>query len=286
MAADAVDEAQLRELIPGVLAALVHRGADFATAEDAVQKALVRAVETWPNQRPDDAKGWLITTAWRRFVDLARSDTARRNRENRVSDEPPPGPAASTDDTLQLYFLCAHPSLTPASAVALTLRADGSLVPLSDQDRGLWRRDLIAEGVVVLQAALARDRLGEYQAQAAIAALHADAQTADETDWVQIVEWYDELVALTDSPIVRLNRAVAVGEADRPQAGIAALGELDPMLPRYTASVAYLHERAGDIATAAELYAEAASQAQTLAERNHLTLRAATLRHRLPGEGG
>ena len=81
----------------------------------------------------------------------------------------------------------------------------------------------------MLQAALARDRLGEYQAQAAIAALHADAPTADETDWVQIVEWYDELVALTDSPVVRLNRAVAVGEADGPQAGLAALAELDPI---------------------------------------------------------
>ena len=132
-------------------------------------------------------------------------------------------------------------------------RADGSLVPLADQDRGLWRRNLIAEGVAVLQAALARDRLGEYQAQAAIAALHADAQTADETDWVQIVEWYDELVRLTDSPVVRLNRAVAVGQADGPQAGLAALAELDPMLPRYTASAAYLHERAGEVATAAQL---------------------------------
>ena len=69
-AATSVDEAQLRDLIPGVLAALVHRGADFATAEDAVQEALVRAVETWPDQRPDDPKGWLITTAWRRFIDL------------------------------------------------------------------------------------------------------------------------------------------------------------------------------------------------------------------------
>jgi RNA polymerase sigma factor (sigma-70 family) len=401
MAADAVDaadarsgmtEAQLRNLIPGVLAALVHRGADFATAEDAVQEALLRAFEksgTWHDQYPDDPKGWLITTAWRRFVDLTRSDAARRHRESQVSNEPPPGPAASADDTLHLYFLCAHPSLTPSSAVALTLRAvggltirqiaqaylvpettmaqrisrakrtvsdvrldepgdlrtvlkvlylvfnegysgdvdlaeeairlarqlasttdepevagllalfllhharrpartraDGSLVPLAEQDRNLWRRDLIADGVAVLQAALARDRLGEYQAQAAIAALHADAQTADETDWVQIVEWYDELVRLTDSPIVRLNRAVAVGEADGPQAGLAALGELDPSLPRYTASAAYLHERAGDVTTAAQLYVEAASQAQTVAERNHLTLRAASLRHRLSGECG
>ncbi|OBB20265.1 RNA polymerase sigma factor [Mycolicibacterium elephantis] len=381
---DSADEAQLRNVIPGVLTTLVRRGADFATAEDAVQEALVRAIETWPDQRPDDPKAWLITTAWRRFVDLSRADVARRRREARVSADPPPGPAPRTDDTLQLYFLCAHPSLSPASAVALTLRAvgglttrqiaqaylvpestmaqrisrakrivsqvrldrpgdlrtvlrvlylvfnegytgdvdlaaeairlarqlaaatddpevagllalfllhharrpariraDGSLVPLAEQDRSLWRRDLIAEGVAVLQAALARDRLGEYQAQAAIAALHADAQTADQTDWVQIVEWYDELLKLTDSPVVRLNRAVAVGEADGPQAGLAALAGLDASLPRYTAAVAYLRERAGELAEAARLYSEAASQAQTLAERNHLTLRAATLRQRL-----
>ncbi len=75
---------------------------------------------------------------------------------------------------------------------------------------------MIAEGVAVLQRALARDRLGEFQAQAAIAALHADAPTAAQTDWVQIVEWYDELARLADSPVVRLNRAVAVGEADGP----------------------------------------------------------------------
>jgi RNA polymerase sigma factor (sigma-70 family) len=381
MTPDAVDETQLRDLIPGVLAALVHRGADFATAEDAVQEALIRAVETWPDRPPEDPKGWLITTAWRRFLDLTRSDVARHRREQRASEEPPPGPTEYADDTLALYFLCAHPSLSPSSAIALTLRAvgglttkqiaqaylvpestmaqrisrakrtvgdvrldqpgdvrtvlrtlylvfnegyggdidlaaeairlarqlaamsddpeaagllalfllhharrssrtraDGSLVPLADQDRSLWRRDLIVEGVDVLRAALARDHLGEYQAQAAIAALHADAQTADETDWVQIVEWYDELVTLTDSPVVRLNRAVAVGEADGPQAGLAALAELDTTLPRYVATAAYLHERAGDITRATELYVQAAAQAQSVAERNHLTMKAATLR--------
>src|SRR5690606_36343427 len=115
-----------------------------------------------------------------------------------------------------------------------------------------------SEGITILQTALARDRLGEYQAQAAIAALHADAPTAGETDWVQIVEWYDELVRLTGSPVVRLNRAVAVGEADGPRAGLAALAELDDSLPRHTAVAAHLHERDGDLATAARLYVEAA----------------------------
>ncbi|QZH59291.1 RNA polymerase subunit sigma-24 [Mycolicibacterium farcinogenes] len=384
-----MDEQLLRDLIPGVLAALVHRGADFAAAEDAVAEAVVRAWETWPDRRPDDPKGWLITTAWRRFLDISRSEVARRSREARIAAEPAAGPVPATDDTLQLYFLCARPSLSSSSAVALTLRAvgglttrqiaqaylvpestmaqrisrakrtvaevrldrpgdlgtvrrvlylvfnegyggdvdlaaeairlarqlsritddpevdgllalfllhharrrartraDGSLVPLAEQDRTLWRRDLIVEGVTVLQAALARDRLGEYQAQAAVAALHADAQSAEETDWVQIVEWYDELVALTDSPVVRLNRAVAVGEADGPQAGLAALAGLDPTLPRHTAAAAYLHERAGDISTAAKLYVQAAAEAQSVAERNHLTLRAAVLHGRNSEQDG
>ncbi|QZH63626.1 RNA polymerase sigma factor [Mycolicibacterium farcinogenes] len=384
-----MDEQLLRDLIPGVLAALVHRGADFAAAEDAVAEAVVRAWETWPDRRPDDPKGWLITTAWRRFLDISRSEVARRSREARIAAEPAASPVPATDDTLQLYFLCARPSLSSSSAVALTLRAvgglttrqiaqaylvpestmaqrisrakrtvaevrldrpgdlgtvrrvlylvfnegyggdvdlaaeairlarqlsritddpevdgllalfllhharrrartraDGSLVPLAEQDRTLWRRDLIVEGVTVLQAALARDRLGEYQAQAAVAALHADAQSAEETDWVQIVEWYDELVALTDSPVVRLNRAVAVGEADGPQAGLAALAGLDPTLPRHTAAAAYLHERAGDISTAAKLYVQAAAEAQSVAERNHLTLRAAVLHGRNSEQDG
>jgi RNA polymerase sigma factor (sigma-70 family) len=376
-----VNESLLRELVPAVIGILVRRGADFAAAEDAVQDALVEAVRGWADDPPRDAKGWLISVSWRKFLDATRSETSRRRRELLVDNEPPPAPAeAAVDDTLRLYLLCAHPSLTPASAVALTLRAvgglttrqiaqaylvpeatmaqrisrakravadvrftrpgdvatvlrvlylvfnegysgdvdlaaeairltrqlaemtrheeaagllalmllhharrparttpDGRLVPLAEQDRGLWDTRLIAEGVAVLQAALARDRLGEFQAQAAVAALHADAQSAAETDWVQIVEWYDELVRLTGNPVARLNRAVAVGEADGPRAGLAALADLDPALPRYQAVAAYLHERDGDTAGAARLYAEAARHAPNLAERAHLTRQAARL---------
>ncbi|MFI9786810.1 RNA polymerase sigma factor [Kitasatospora sp. NPDC051984] len=375
-----MDEARLRVLYPEVLAVLVRRGADFAAAEDAVQEALLEAVRTWPDDPPRDPKGWLITVGWRRFLDAARSDASRRRREDLVDEQPEPGPVPDVDDSLQLYFLCAHPSLTPASAVALTLRAvgglttrqiaqaylvpeatmaqrisrakrtvsgarldrpgdlatvlrvlylvfnegysgdvdlaaeairltrqlaaridhpevsgllalmllhharragrtapDGSLVPLAEQDRSRWDTGLIAEGVAILQLALSRERLGEFQAQAAIAALHADAPRAEETDWVQIVEWYDELAALTDSPVVRLNRAVAVGEADGPRAGLAALAALDDTLPRYTAACAYLHERSGDLRTAARLYTEAAAKAGAVAERDHLVRQAARL---------
>jgi RNA polymerase sigma factor (sigma-70 family) len=379
-----VDEALVRVLTPQVIGVLVRRGADFAAAEDAVQDALVEAVRVWPDDPPTDPKGWLVAVAWRKFLDATRADASRRRREVRVEAEAGPGETGAVDDTLQLYFLCAHPSLTPASAVALTLRAvgglttrqiaqaylvpeatmaqrisrakrtvsgvrldqpgdvatvlrvlylvfnegysgdvdlaaeairltrqlaavighktepeevagllalmllhharrpartrpDGSLVPLAEQDRGRWDVELITEGVDILQKALARDRLGEFQAQAAIAALHADAQTAEETDWVQIVGWYDELVRITGSPVARLNRAVAVGEADGPRAGLAALTGLEPSLPRYTAVTAYLHERAGDPVTAAQLYAEAARLAPNLPERDHLTRQAARL---------
>jgi len=375
-----VNEALLRALIPAVTRVLVRRGADFATAEDAVQEALIQALARWPDDPPTDPKGWLITVAWRKFLDESRSENSRQAREARVDAEPPPGPAAETDDTLRLYFLCAHPSLSPTSAVALTLRAvgglttrqiaeaylvpeatmaqrisrakrtvagvrfgesgdlatvlrvlylvfnegyggeidlaeeairltrqitsitddeeasgllalmllhharraarttaSGALVPLAEQDRSRWNRNLIAEGVTILQGALARDRLGEYQAQAAIAALHADAPTAEETDWVQIVEWYDELLRLTDSPVVRLNRAVAVGEADGPAAGLAALEPVDPTVPRYAAVLAYLHEKAGDVALAARLYGDAARTATNVAERDHLLRQAARL---------
>ncbi|WP_241386031.1 RNA polymerase sigma factor [Rhodococcus sp. CH91] len=380
MAAAIGDETLLRTLVPAVIGILVRRGSDFAAAEDAVQDALVEALRVWPEDPPRDPKGWLVSVAWRRFLDTVRADSSRRRREILVEAEPRPGPAGSVDDTLALYFLCAHPSLTPASAVALTLRAvgglttrqiaqaylvpeatmaqrisrakrtvadvrldrpgdvatvlrvlylvfnegysgdvdlatesirltrrlaavfdheevagllalmllhharraartrpDGSLVPLAEQDRRLWDTQMIGEGVQILQAALARDRLGEFQAQAAVAALHADARTAEETDWVQIVEWYDELLRFTDNPVARLNRAVALGEADGPRAGLAALAELDPSLPRCTAAAAYLHERAGDTMTAARLYAEAAHLATSLAEREHLVRRAAHL---------
>ena len=382
-----MDDVELRELVPQVLSVLVRRGADFATAEDAVQDALIRAASAWEPDEPADPKGWLITVAWRAFLDTARADASRRAREVRFDAEPRTGVAPSADDTLHLYFLCAHPDLTPSSAVALTLRAvgglttsqiaqaylvpettmaqrisrakrtvgrsgldrlgdvrtvmrvlylifnegysgdvdlaaeairltrqlassvsdpevdgllalmllhharrcsrtgpDGRIVPLADQDRSLWDKELITEGVAIVQAALARDRLGEYQAQAAIAALHADATRVEETDWVQIVEWYDELLQHADTPIVRLNRAVAVGEADGALAGLAALAQVDEHIPRRDAVAAHLHEKNGDLELAARLYADAALSAPTLAERDHQMRQAArlnqVLRHR------
>src|SRR5688500_1411918 len=116
-----MDELLLRELTPAVIGVLVRRGVDFATAEDAVQEALVQAALTWPDRPAADPKGWLVTVAWRKFLDAHRSEASRRERELRVEVESPPGPTEQADDTLHLFFLCAHPKLTPASAVALTL---------------------------------------------------------------------------------------------------------------------------------------------------------------------
>jgi predicted RNA polymerase sigma factor len=164
-------------------------------------------------------------------------------------------------------------------------RPDGSIVPLAEQDRSQWDRALIAEGVDIARAALARDQLGEYQAQAAIAALHADAPRVEETDWVQIVEWYDELLRFADTPVVRLNRAVAVGEADGAPAGLAALAAVDEHVPRHAAVAAHLHEMNGDLERAARLYAEAARDAPDLAERDHQTRQAARLNQRLRDRG-
>ena len=111
----------------------------------------------------------------------------------------------------------------------------------------------------------------------AIAALHVDALDAASTDWVQIVEWYDELLGLTDTPVVRLNRAVVVCEADGAPSGLTALAEVAEGVPRRSAVAAYLHERNGAFQTAAQLYAEAALQAPSLPERQHLTRQAARI---------
>ena len=102
-----------------------------------------------------------------------------------------------------------------------------------------------------------------------------------ETDWVQIVEWYDELLRFADTAIVRLNRAVAVGEADGAPAGLAALANVDEHVPRREAVAAYLHEKNGDLELAARLYANAARNAPNLAERDHQTRQAARLNQHL-----
>jgi RNA polymerase sigma factor (sigma-70 family) len=387
--ARSLDERGLRALVPRVLAGLVRRGEDFDAAEDALQEALLEALRVWPEHPPRDPRAWLTTVATRRLVDARRSEAARHRREEAEHAEPPPGATEQGDDTLFLLFCCCHPDLSPASQVALTLRAvgglttqeiadafyvpeatmaqrisrakrtvrgrrldqpgdlavvlrvlyliyaaghggrvdlareairlargltlateepeargllalmllnharlparfdpEGRIVTLDRQDRGLWDAREIAEGVRVLQSALALERRGRYQIEAAIAALHDDAACAEETDWPQILAWYDELVALTADPVRQdpaavLGRAVAIGHVHGPAAGLLETDRLREVLGdrhRWHAVRGHLHERDGDLAAAASAYAEAARRSTNVAERDHLVRQAARAR--------
>ena len=169
---------------------------------------------------------------------------------------------------------------------AARLDDEGRIVTLDRQDRGLWDTGEIAEGVGVLQSALALERPGRYQIEAAIAALHDDAASAEQTDWPQILAWYDDLVALTDEPVRQdpaavLGRAVAVGHVLGAEAGLRETDRLRDMIGdrhRWHAVRGHLHELDGDLDAAATAYAEAARLATNVAERDHLVRQAARAR--------
>jgi predicted RNA polymerase sigma factor len=398
-----VVEDLLRELAPQVLAGLVRRHGQFEGCEDAVQEAVLAAAVQWPAEGvPDNPRGWLMTVASRRLIDQLRSDYARRQRESATAAEPPPPDVSGTDDTLVLLFLCCHPTLTSASATALTLRAvgglttaeiaraflvpeatlgarisrakqrikatgstfglpadderedrlrvvlhvlylifnegytassgsaldrpdlareairltrmlhaqlpddgevtgllalmlltharrearttpAGDLVPLPEQDRARWDRALIDEGTELAKASLAAPSLGPYQLQAAIAATHADAATAEETDWQQAHAAYLILERIAPNPMVTLNRAVALAEIDGPRAGLALLATLDgdermAGHQRLLAVRAHLLEESGDAAGAYELYRRAARSTASVAEQRYLESRARRVR--------
>jgi RNA polymerase sigma-70 factor (ECF subfamily) len=160
---------------------------------------------------------------------------------------------------------------------------DGALVLLADQDRSRWDRSLIAEGQEMVRRCLRRGRPGPYQVQAAIAAVHSDAPTAAATDWTQIVQLYDQLMTVAPSPVVALNRAVAVAEVDGPAAALSLVDAL--ALSRqhlFHAVRADLLRRLGRPAEAAEAYDAAVALAGNTAERNFLRRRRDAL-DRFPG---
>ena len=148
---------------------------------------------------------------------------------------------------------------------------DGSLVLLDDQDRQQWDRGLIAEGKALLHRYRASARAGPYQLQAAIAAAHADAETAEETDWPRILAIYDQLLELAPTPVVALNRAVALEEVEGPAAALAVVEtlELEGYYP-FHATRAHLLRRLGRESEAEAPYARAAELAPTEAEREYL----------------
>jgi len=392
----------LRALAPRVLGAVGRRYGDFADAEDAVQEALVAAMQTWPLEgRPDNPLGWLIRVASRRLADQYRRDDARRRREDLTVARSlaGPDPAPGQDDTLLLVFMCCHPSLTPASAIPLTLRAvsglttreiaasflvpeatmaqrisrakakvkaagepfslpspetrtarlrsvlhvlyllfnegyasssgpdlartdlsveairlardvhaavpddpettgllalmlltdarrparttpDGELVPLAEQDRTHWDRATITEGLTLVTEALRHGQMGEYQLQAAVAAVHDQAPRYEDTDWAQILTLYRLLEAMSGNPMVTLNRAVATAMVDGPDAGLALLDGLDERLGdhhRLHSVRAHLSEKAGDRATAITEFRAAAARTANQREQHYLLAQAARL---------
>ncbi|MFI6736996.1 RNA polymerase sigma factor [Nonomuraea sp. NPDC050451] len=158
----------------------------------------------------------------------------------------------------------------------------GELVPLAEQDRSLWDHGLIDEGVKLVSTALSTSALGPYQLQAAIAAVHDEAPSADETDWPQILALYGVLSSLDDNPVVKLNHAVAVAMVRGPRAGLDLLDRLaaDERMAghhRPAAVRAHLLEMAGDLAAAVEAYREAARRTTSLPEQRYLESRASRL---------
>jgi predicted RNA polymerase sigma factor len=159
--------------------------------------------------------------------------------------------------------------------------ADGELIPLAEQDRTLWDRARIAEGTALLNRAMGMGAVGEYQLQAAIAAIHDRAPRAGDTDWPQILALYGLLEQMTGNPIVTLNRAVAAAMADGPSAGLALLDAIDERLTghyRLDAVRAHLLEMAGDTHAALALYRAAARRTTSLPEQRYLSTRAARLK--------
>jgi predicted RNA polymerase sigma factor len=300
---DAAGENLLRELAPQVLGAMIRRFGDFSASEDAVQEALLAAAMQWPEEGvPDNPRGWLIQVAARRMTDHLRTELARRRREAVVvmqvpADEQvaPPADALSfghfgssfagagiedgteQDDTLILLFMCCHPALTRPSAIALT-----ELIPLTEQDRTLWDRAAISEGVALITDTLSRGSIGSYQLQAAIAAVHDEAARAADTDWPQILALYGLLERMSDNPMVKLNHAVATAMVHGPAAGLELLKALDADgrltgHHRLDAVRAHLLERAGDHQAAIAHYRTAASRTTSMPERNYLMTQAARL---------
>jgi RNA polymerase sigma factor (sigma-70 family) len=409
----------LRQLAPQVLGALLRRHQSLDLCEDAVQEALVAAAVDWPAKGvPDSPQAWLITVATRRLIDEVRSESSRRQREDRLIVGAPPAELSrlpddendpDRDDTLILLLLCCHPALTSPSQIALTLKAvgglttaeiaraffvpettmaqrvsrakqrireagatfsmppaeelgdrlravlhvlylifnegsttsagaeinradltreairltrelrrlrpgdgevqgllalmlltearrparvaaDGELVSLADQDRCLWDRKAIAEGVGLISDALARGPVGAYQLQAAIAAVHDEAPSAAETDWAEVLALYELLDHIAPNPMATLNRALALAMVAGPDAGLDLLASLDSdervsRHHRLHAMRGHLLEMAGSLAEARAAFEEAARRTASAPEKRYLIRRARACvpDERLPG---
>ncbi|GAA0623956.1 RNA polymerase sigma factor [Kribbella sandramycini] len=188
---------------------------------------------------------------------------------------------AALPDDGEVAGLLALMLLTDSRRTARTTPS-GELVPIDEQDRALWDQAQIAEGAALTLATLAQGAVGPYQLQAAIAALHAEAPTAEDTDWPQIHALYLLLEQLTPNPMITLNRAIALAQIQGPQAALALLDTLATNKSlteshRLDAVRAHLHERAGNPTLARALYLSAARRTPSLPEKHYLTTKATTL---------
>jgi predicted RNA polymerase sigma factor len=190
-------------------------------------------------------------------------------------------------DDPEVAGLLALMLLTEARRPART-GPSGELVPLDEQDRSRWDHELIAEGVALVTGALTKGAVGEYQLQAAVAAVHDEAARVEDTDWREIAGLYGLLERITHNPLVALNRAVAVAMVDGPAAGLALVDALGDRLAghhRVDAVRAHLLEQLGDVEGAVEHYDRAAARTTSLPEQRYLTTRAARLRARRSESG-
>jgi RNA polymerase sigma-70 factor (ECF subfamily) len=169
--------------------------------------------------------------------------------------------------------------LLTQSRQAARTRSDGSIVLLGDQDRARWDGELIEEGQALVRACLRRNHPGSFQIQAAIAAVHSDAKTAEQTDWGQVLQLYDQLMVMAPTPVVALNRAVAVAEVHGAPAALAELSALDlDGYHLFHATRAEMLHRLGEIEAADSAYEEAIDLANNQAERRFLEERRASNR--------
>lgn len=304
-----MDDDLLRTLVPQVIGVLVRRGNDFATAEDAVQVALVGAVRVWPQAPPANPRAWLITVAQRRLVDVRRSEAARRRREEAQADEPEPGPTEQADDTLLLLTLCCHPSLSPTSAVALALRAVGGLTTAQVAEAFLVPQATMAQRISRAKATIRDvplDRPGDLAAVLRVLYLVFHTGHRGQVDLAaEAIRLTRQLTLASPEPEVRgllalmllhhardaarwregrlvpLGRLVALGHAGGPQRALAEHASLEDEVgttTQFHAVRAHLLELAGDRDGAAAAYSRAAGLTTSAPERDHLVRSAAALR--------
>ncbi|MBG6095941.1 RNA polymerase sigma factor [Nocardioides luteus] len=224
---EAIPQDLLRDLTPQVVAIVTRRSGDFDAAEDAVQEALIEAVRTWPERGvPEQPRGWLVTTAMRRLVDAKRSESRRRDREHADHLAEPEGQETSSavDDSLDVLLLCCHPSLTPASAVALTLRAVGGLTTREIAHAYLVPEKTMAQRISRAKATIKGRSLG-IDGTADLAAripamlkvlylLFNEGYVATEGDRLQRVDLCAEAIRLTRLARTALTRVTGTGHGE------------------------------------------------------------------------